>query len=362
MRILTVVFSLGKGGTERAAVNFALGYAEIGHDSRLLYTREAGIRKELLEKRKIVVYDFMNENDCSYLSGWRPDIVHLHSLGITLNEFAKIKAIFPSAKFIETNVFSVPSPWADQIDLSFQLLQWCDWLFRKRSKKKFSSAIIPNPIDTSVFRYSGEERVATFRKLNGISLNDFVIGRVGQQFDGKWSISLIDIFDSLKKTTDNLKLIVVSPPEIIIGRIKKSPYYSDIIHIDQILDDGCLADLYSSLDIFVLISEQGESFGMVIAESLLCQTPVVTLSTPWADNSQGEVVGNRIGGFVAANISAVEGLIDKLIKDKSLRNNMGLNGRNRIVELYNSSKVATDALKLLASRRDFVAGGGGLRR
>ena len=101
------------------------------------------------------------------------------------------------------------------------------------------------------------------------------------------------------------------------------------------------------MDIFVLIAEQGESFGMVLAESLLCQTPVVTLATPWGDNSQGEVVGNRLGGFCAATKKELVPLIDRLISDKNLRNTFGLVGRNRIIEIYDSKKVALDALRYL---------------
>jgi len=105
-----------------------------------------------------------------------------------------------------------------------------------------------------------------------------------------------------------------------------------------------------------LIADQGESFGMVIAESLLCETPVVTLATPWEDNSQGEVVGNQIGGFVAANKKDVLGLVVNLIEDKQLRDRMGLAGRNRIIDLFDSKKVAADALSLIDSHSSSVRG------
>ena len=63
---------------------------------------------------------------------------------------------------------------------------------------------------------------------------------------------------------------------------------------------------------------------MVLSESLLCETPVITLSTPWADNSQGEVIGNCVGGFVASKKSQLKRLIEELLFDEQLRNDMAV--------------------------------------
>lgn len=349
MKILTVVYSLQKGGVERAAQNFATGYAANGIDSRVLCTRLDGLRRKYLEEKGIPLYFLNKMQDCNSVHDWEPDVVHLHSHGLSVDEFVKIKSITPKSRYIETNVFSRPSPWADQIDLAFQLSHWCDWLYRKRSKKKYPSVVIPNPIDTQAFRFSGSDRVSAFRSSHSINVGDIVIGRVGQHFESKWSPVLIDIFELLREKTENLKLLIVNPPESIVSRVAKSQFNKDVIHIEQIVVDSDLADCYSSIDVFVLIAEQGESFGMVLAESLLCQTPVVTLATPWCDNSQGEVVGNRIGGFVVNNKKDILGLVDKLISDKSLRYKMGHAGRNRIIELYDSKKIALDALSSLHS-------------
>ena len=39
-KILTVVIDLEKGGAQRAAQNFAMGYKYLGYDSRVLYIRD----------------------------------------------------------------------------------------------------------------------------------------------------------------------------------------------------------------------------------------------------------------------------------------------------------------------------------
>ena len=41
------------------------------------------------------------------------------------------------------------------------------------------------------------------------------------------------------------------------------------------------------MDVFAHSAQQGESFGYVLAEAALCEIPIVTMATPWADDSQG---------------------------------------------------------------------------
>lgn len=347
MKILNVAYSLEKGGTQRAAQNFAFGYYDTGHDSRVLYTRVDGIRRTYIENKGVPVYDLSDEADCACISEWLPDVVHLHSHGISIEEFDKVKSLVPHARYIETNVFSQPSLWVKQIDQSLQLSSWCDWLYQKRSQKSSPSTVVPYPVDISAFSFAGLSRIADFRAAYGIKPDDIVIGRIGQNYNKKWSPVLVDVFDSLRKTRKNLKLVIVNPPDSMLERVEQSEFHKDIIHIPQITGDADLADCYSSIDVFVLVAEQGESFGMVLAEALLCETPVVTLATPWGDNSQGEVVGNGIGGFVAANRKVLVRLVDHLIQNELLRQKMGSAGRNRIIELFDSRKVAADALNAL---------------
>lgn len=347
MKILNVVYSLDKGGTERAAQNFAFSYADIGCDSRLLFTRVDGPRRQYIEDKAIPLFSLKSENDCKAIKEWNPDVVHLHSHGICMEEFKKIKLLLPNAKYVETNVFSRPSPWADSIHVSYQLSKWCLWLFNKRSAGRYSSAILPYPVDTSSFARVSDDYKAEFRSKHHLKDSDLVLGRIGQHYPGKWSPLLLDVFEELREKNPNIKLLVVNPPSSILARILISPYKSDVIHIDQIHGDEALAACYSSIDVFVLIAEQGESFGMVLVESMLCETPVITLATPWGDNSQGEVVGNGIGGFVATNKNELSRLTNKLIGDRGLREKMGRNGRKRVINLYDSKVVAKKSINLI---------------
>lgn len=343
MNILTVIFSLGKGGTERTAVNFAIAYKYLGNDSRVLYTEKTGERYKRLDSEGICVYDLKNTSSLEKIRNWKPDIVHIHSLAIKFEDFELIYSMFKGAIFIETNVFSLPSPWAKKIDVSLQLSSWCNWLFQKRTKGKYRSAIVPNAIDTDAFYPVGESRVESFKKKYSIPEEYKLLGRVGQSNEGKWSEKIIDVFESLR-VDYYLKLLLVDPSLKVIKRVEKSKFKNDIIIIDKIYEDDILSELYSSIDVFVHIANIGESFGMVLVESMLCETPIVSLATPWADNSQCEVILQNSGGYVVGNINEFIFEVKRLLDDKNLRISIGKQARIKVIDSYNMVKIAKRAI------------------
>lgn len=352
MNILTVVHSLSKGGTQRAAQNFALGYAALGHDSRVFYTREDGLRRGELQKAGVPVCMLSASPRPGMWSDWSPDVVHVHSHGLRPHEFKWLQAQSPAARFIETNVFSRPSPWADHLTGSFQLSNWCKALYALRSGGESPSTVIPYPVQTSAFAPAGRERVAAFRQAHGIGERDLVIGRIGQAYDSKWSRTLLEDFDHVRSGRPDVKLLLVNPPRSIIGRAARSPWAKDVVILDSIQGDRGLCDAYSAMDVFYLVADQGESFGMVLAESLLCETPVLTLATPWLDNSQGEVVGHGIGGWVAARRHSLPSLLKRMLDDSALRARMGEQGRKSILQRYDHIATCRKALQWLETEAD----------
>ena len=308
MNILTVVFGLSKGGTEKAAQLFAEGYAKLGHGSKLLSLYHLGPRYEEL-KNLIQIFDGLNSTNIKLIKNWLPDIIHIHSHGIKLRDITILLDTLKSQnlKVVETNVFSNPTPWSSRLDLSFQLSSWCQWLYEKRGGLKIPKAIVPNMINSDFFYPRPKYEVEKFRDYYKIPRDAFVMGRIGQAYKGKWSHLLIDAFDELSNRNENLYLLIVNPPDNIIDLAKKSENYNRIVIIKKILGDQNLSIAYSSMDIFYLTAGQGESFGTVILESICSGTPVIALATPWGDNSQIEVLQNNIGGNVVhSNKSAVK--------------------------------------------------------
>ncbi|MGL5486328.1 MAG: glycosyltransferase family 4 protein [Shewanella sp.] len=343
MKILTVVCNLNKGGTQRAAQFFAQAFLDLGYESRLVAVKAGGIRETFLADAKLNYWIGLENDVIKSIKEWSPDLIHLHSHGLSIEDILILKSCVRSdVKFVETNVFSNPSEWIHMLDYSFQLSNWCDYLYRYKrqyvvSDRHEQSIVIPNPVRIESFNRTSSDRVSKFRDVYHIG-NSPLIGRVGQSLPSKWSTYIIDVFSDVKEKINNAKLLIVNPPEVILSQAMKSKYKNDIIIIDEVKNDLELSTIYSAIDVFLLISEQGESFGYVSAEALLCETPVVTLNTPWADNSQCEIIGP--GGISVNDKRLIAASVIKLINDDALRFELGKKGREHIIDSYCSIKLA----------------------
>jgi hypothetical protein len=214
MKILTIVYNLDKGGTQRAAQNFCEGYAKLGNDSRILTVYKGGIRAEELINERIKVWIGFNEKVLEEIVNWTPDIIHVHSHGIDEQIMYKVQRVLPKTKYVETNVFSTPSGYMSMLTYSYQLSHWCQYLYCSRRGQGNTSIIIPYPIKTMNFYRSTKEEINNFKKKYGIQQEGFVFGRIGQHYYGKWSVYLIDLFDKfLKNVNSKSYLLLVNPPK-----------------------------------------------------------------------------------------------------------------------------------------------------
>lgn len=344
MKILTIVFGLSKGGVERTAQNFAVGYKQLGHDSRILAMYELGSRYSEI---KDILHVWLGTGIETYkeIYEFNPDVVHVHSHNLKENDIRPLLSKLKSQKaiVIEKNVFSLPSSYNDLVDISFQPSKWCQWLFNIRGGSNLKSAVVPNLINEDFFYRALDSEILEFRKKYNIPKNSFVIGRIGQAYTGKWSLSLIDAFNNTASCDEDVYLVVVNAPKFILNAVHQSPYRKRIINISKIIGDRNLSIAYSSFNVTYLAAQQGESFGNVIIESILCGTPVIVLATPWADNSQMEVVENNVGGLVVHTtlgaISAIE-----YMKENQASLNFSEIGPKSVKKRYNHLKISQLAL------------------
>lgn len=334
IRFLTLISTLTRGGTERTAVNYALGYHRAGFPSAVLAYGGAGPRLEILEKAGIPVFVGGDriadiERASEEAKAWAPDILHLHRPGIA--DFRSASAlrllIHPRLRVFETNVFGYVDRSPDRllIDLHLQLSRWCLWKWTQSASDllvKSPSVVLPYSSDGSQFRPADLEERSTFREAVGIPETAFVFGRVGQASMTKWSPALIKAFHEVAQSSANVWLAVCGLPEelrILVSRLPES-IRSRVVELPVVDNDSDLRRYYSLMDVFVHVSQKGESFGMVLCEAMLCGIPVITMSTPLRDNSQVEVVPNRKVGIVASNQREfVDAMVALLNKDGMLQ-------------------------------------------
>jgi len=351
MKILTLVASLGKGGVERTAQIFAEGYQALGVDSRVLAVVKGGPREEYLQSKGIPFWIGIHDRSMKEIREWNPEAIHIHSHGFDLENNPFLCDLLANRTVVEKNIFSLPVPWTHRTNYSYQLSCWCDWRFCTFAPQLASKAVIvPNAAIATSFIRAAAEEVMAFKQQYNIPGQALVIGRIGQHFETKWSPVLIHAFNRLAKKYDSLHLLLVSPSKRIVAQAGTSPFSKRITIIDYILGDTSLSTAYSAMDIFALAADQGESFGNVLAEAMLCEVPVVALSTPWGDNSQCEVTGHRQGGLIALSPTGFRKALDALIRDPQLRETLGRTGRKRIMEKYDYLKVAQQSLDIIQGK------------
>jgi len=337
MKILTLIFSIGTGGTERAAVNYAIAYRLAGHDSRMLVLGEGHERKDELTEAGVETILLSQTGDArekvlQSLKSWSPDIIHLHNYNDAYTPFIRLlRAVH--TKVVETNVFSRPNYRRGyrQIDLSLQLSRWGLWKYSRWMRGAEwvpRQALVPYIILSNRFQSPTTDEVLDFRSQFGIPSNAFVAGRLGQSHPSKWDKRLLDIAASTIRPDNHIWYFFVGLPESMKQGLEKLPSWqrSRIVLLDQIIGDHQLALFYHSLQCMVHLSAIGESFGYVLTEALCCRVPVITLLTPFRDNAQFEVVGHMRGGYCCTTVNKCVAAVLELYQSPKIREEI----RNRL--------------------------------
>lgn len=140
-----------------------------------------------------------------------------------------------------------------------------NWITEEAKKSILKSANtirkIYNWVDLDVFRPK-TEKIKKFE-------DKFVILGVASIWNEKKGL---DTFIELSSYLKDDEIV------ILIGELPQIDLPSNIVHIATINDIHELALFYSSSDVFLQLSME-ESFGKVVAESLACGTPVITIDS-----------------------------------------------------------------------------------
>jgi glycosyltransferase involved in cell wall biosynthesis len=180
----------------------------------------------------------------------------------------------------------------------------------------------------------------------GVPEEALVVGRVGQPIVYKWSPLLFTAFERIARAIPQAWLVVVGAPPIAVRQIQTLEARARVVVVPKVDTDVELLAVYSAMDVTGHAAAQGESFGYVIAESMLCELPVVTLSTPWGDNAQTELVRHGANGYIARGQRAFTEGLRSLLLSEPTRAAFGRSGRADVITRFDSVTVA--ALSLTA--------------
>jgi phosphatidylinositol alpha-mannosyltransferase len=192
--------------------------------------------------------------------------------------------------------------------------------------------IIPNGIEWE--RFSGP--VAPIEEFQDGKINILFVGRLEKR---KGFGYLLEAYRYIKEGNPRTRLIVVGPTgwlrwkyELLVKRYQ----LQDVIFAGYVAPED-LPRYYHTADIFCAPATGRESFGIVLLEAMAASKPVVASDI----DGYASVVTHDVDGLLVnpMDAKALARALDLLIKDKSLRERLGTQGKLKAEE-YSWDRVA----------------------
>jgi glycosyltransferase involved in cell wall biosynthesis len=203
------------------------------------------------------------------------------------------------------------------------------------------------PVDSSLRDRAPDRREA--RRRFGLDPDRPVVGRGGRHVDVKWRNLLVDMVPGLLRAVPDAQLLFVGATSAKAKRLGRLDVLDRCTLVEQTLDDDRLAAFYAACDVVVSASEIGETQGLANLEAMSLGVPVVTCSTPWADNAQVEFVEHGQTGLIANHPRPFAEAVAALLLDVKLRDRLGTNARAAISQQFDPRIQAGQLERLFTS-------------
>lgn len=260
------------------------------------------------------------------------DVVHVFRHGIAEPLVPAACASAGVPVMIESNIFGARDRSLDEGRFACHLMLSMMCLMRYHSQtgggRDFNARhrVLYLPTETESLRAAAPAREEACQAL-GLDPSRPVIGRLGRAADLKWRDLLVDMVPHLLSLVPGVQILFVGATDAKRARLRRRGVANHVRLIEPVSEVSDLATLYAACDVVVNASMIGESQGLVIAEAMALGIPVVTCSTPWADNAQIEFVRNGESGWVANHPREYAEAVADLLGDEQRRRTFGANGR-----------------------------------
>jgi glycosyltransferase involved in cell wall biosynthesis len=195
---------------------------------------------------------------------------------------------------------------------------------------------IPNGIDPTLFSELPSQAKA--RSALQLSQDSLILLFVGRFHQIKGLELLIPVIQDLAHQFPKLKLVLAGPDQTpFASQLKRQFRASDISPLVQFLgelDEKTKIKAYRAADLFLLPSKS-ENFGIVVAEALAAETPVIVSNqTPW------EIVGKEnAGDWIERDPKVWTETIARRLKSKEWLSRAGINGRRLIFKNFSWPRI-----------------------
>lgn len=190
--------------------------------------------------------------------------------------------------------------------------------------------------DTTRFTPSAEER-GKQRKELGISPEKVVFSFMGRLNRDKGIRELLAAFDNHVKTYPNSYLLIFGrDEENCLANLGEYKNIRDGVNFRYYGSTPTPQFSLQAADVFCLPSYR-EGFGMSVVEASCLGLPVICSDAyGLADTMVDNVTGLRCK---VADVSSLQAAMERLYVDSDLRKVMGVNGRQRVLELFSGEKI-----------------------
>ncbi len=289
MRVTVFSNGLGLGGTEKAAVRWASGLRDRGHDVEVIALQD-GPRRSELDGASVPSHIVHCEPAAlaARLRTLRPDVIHAHApgqphvgdvLGEALASLHKIPVV-------QTNVFGRLDNPREDAWTDFRLfISWTSCVqaarrsFARLDERFFERASVAvYPLDP--IEPPSVDAIARFRESLGVREDDILLGRLSRPDPTKWTDLATKAFRLAAERDPRLKLLLREPPADVASALRAASDADRFVLLPATSDTTELNLTLAAVDVMLHTSSLGESFGYGIAEPMNLGRPVVTHSVP----------------------------------------------------------------------------------
>ena len=210
---------------------------------------------------------------------------------------------------------------------------------------KIKTKLIYNGYSKNIFFNSNNQR-STFRKKYNLKNTDIVIGYAGRYARQKNIVSMIKAFSNIYKNYNNIYFMMAGKDinnqnKDLNNLILNNKISNRIFLLDE---QKNLLEFYNGIDLLLLASHS-ESFPNVVAESMLCSTPVLSSDAGCAK----EIINNNI--FILSNNNHIsislrlKKIIKIYIKEKNKWYDLKTRARQQIINNFSIETMADNYIK-----------------
>jgi glycosyltransferase involved in cell wall biosynthesis len=207
-------------------------------------------------------------------------------------------------------------------------------------------AVVTYGIDLEVFRFSEEKRREARTALNLLE-EDRVILFLSLISKQKGADVAIRAFKVLSHEAKNIKLIVAGDGDYLPGakQLAKTLGIADKVIFPGFVRNEDTSLFYNASDVFIFPTLRLESFGIVIAEAMACEKPVIASHI----GSIPTVIEDGINGilFKPGDYEELAIQIKRVLNDQEYYEKLSQNAHSKAVERFGLSRMIDRTLMIL---------------